>query len=529
LAVTGELALSWPAPTPERPKRRGRLAVAAVAVLVTAALAAAALALGSWPIGLAAQVCGAIGAVGLVVTRRRSNGSVPGGGGWGPGRAAVAGAAILLLGSVGVAGLAWSRWVTCAPAPAADLSGCDLAGRDLTKLDLSGADLSGADLSEAMLTGLDLSGVALADADLSGADLSDTTLAAADLSRADLSDAVMTGIDLSGTELDEVDLTAVDLAGVNLRDVDLSGVTLTGADLDRSDLTGSTLEGATLDGAGLQDASLIRASFTGADLTGADLTGADLSEADLGGATLTGANLGSAVLTSAALADADLTGADLTGADLTGADLTGATVASVLLNQAVVVDVTGLVDADLAAGLGVTLDDLAGRLIADGLSLQSPDRLAASAQSACSDGVFGRVDYAVPDSILVLTADGAELSDMAHNITTEIGLPQAPAARMATLVVCLSGPVNDVLVERCLFISENDPSATYYLERYRLKREIALIDARGAEPVVGGTAAADGGYPDECPESWSFSEPTASLIGSGPTSSEVVELIRRWL
>ena len=79
-----------------------------------------------------------------------------------------------------------------APAPEANLSGCDLSGiLEPFGVNLSGANLSGADLSYNHVHEIDMR-----NADLTGANLSFFALHGGDLSGANLTDADLTGADL---------------------------------------------------------------------------------------------------------------------------------------------------------------------------------------------------------------------------------------------------------------------------------------------------------------------------------------------
>ena len=90
----------------------------------------------------------------------------------------------------------------------ADLSTCNLRGRDFSGLNLSGANLTGAymvgvNLTNANLSGADLSDATLAGAYLRGADLSNADLHHADIFRADLTNASLTNASLVDADLTE--------------------------------------------------------------------------------------------------------------------------------------------------------------------------------------------------------------------------------------------------------------------------------------------------------------------------------------
>ncbi len=101
---------------------------------------------------------------------------------------------------------AWNEWRKRNPGVAIDLSGVDLARRNLDSADLRCVDLASANLAHADLDS----------AILSGSNLSHANLAGADLERADLTDANLTGSDLSGAALYDAILRRTDLTDANL-------------------------------------------------------------------------------------------------------------------------------------------------------------------------------------------------------------------------------------------------------------------------------------------------------------------------
>ncbi|MEZ5178192.1 MAG: pentapeptide repeat-containing protein [Acidimicrobiales bacterium] len=165
-------------------------------------------------------------------------------------------------------------------------------------------------------------GVFVRGADLSGADLAGKQLQLCDLSLIDLSGADLQGANLTLTNLGGSDLTGADLTGANLSWANVAGATLTGADLH-----GTTLKRIHSGGVVGTPASL-PAGFqvVGGHLVG---PGAQLLAADLSGQDLRNADLARADLTNVALRGADLGGSDLTGATITGTDLTDAVLGAV--------------------------------------------------------------------------------------------------------------------------------------------------------------------------------------------------------
>jgi uncharacterized protein YjbI with pentapeptide repeats/RsiW-degrading membrane proteinase PrsW (M82 family) len=128
------------------------------------------------------------------------------------------------LTSVGTAGTQLSS--------SANLSGIDLAGRDLTQAHLAGANLTGARLAGANLTGANL-----ASANLGGADLRDARLAKANLD----------GAYLGEVRLDRTDLSRATLVGAKLPGATLDGAVLRRTSLRHAELRGTSLRGVTLD------------------------------------------------------------------------------------------------------------------------------------------------------------------------------------------------------------------------------------------------------------------------------------------
>jgi uncharacterized protein YjbI with pentapeptide repeats len=170
-----------------------------------------------------------------------------------------------------------------------DLSGLDLAGRNLCDADFSGAVLAGCLMQDARLD----------HAIMFGADLQDADMRNCSLRRADLRGACLRNVDLTGADMFEADLREGVLAaadpkfgfrrieaGGSARVGDAQGAKLVGANLERSKLSGVIAVRADFTDAILKDARLVRANLKQATLKGCNLSGADLSGADLAGADL---------------------------------------------------------------------------------------------------------------------------------------------------------------------------------------------------------------------------------------------------
>jgi len=85
--------------------------------------------------------------------------------------------------------------------------GCNLTGVDLAEKNLEGVDLEGADLTGSRLAGADLENSNLKGTILIGADLKNAKLQGADLYKANLSKADLTGAKLDGALLDDVQVS----------------------------------------------------------------------------------------------------------------------------------------------------------------------------------------------------------------------------------------------------------------------------------------------------------------------------------
>ena len=189
---------------------------------------------------------------------------------------------------------------------------CDLSG-----LDLAGRNLADADFTGAILEECNFAGARLESASFFSADLRRANLAGASLRRADLRGALLRGANLIGADLYEADMREGTIAEKdrygNLRilqhDVgptELPSALLTSANLERARMTGVFAVQADFTDAMMRGCRLARANLRQAKLNGANLENADLSGCDLKGAELHGAILIGACMTRAVLDGVDL-------------------------------------------------------------------------------------------------------------------------------------------------------------------------------------------------------------------------------
>lgn len=223
----------------------------------------------------------------------------------------------------------WNQWRESNPKVRPNLVAAELTGRDFQGIDLSDAilidvDLSDADLEDGNLSGADLSGAKLVDVDLTGARLVNAELSGADLRRADLTKANLTEASLRNANLYQAVLINANLNKADLSEASLESANLSCAILTRANLEDADLDDANLEDADLHNANLMDASFIGSNLEDADLTGADMRGAFLNKAKLIDAELGGADLSQARLVNADLSGANLSNARLIGTKLQSA-------------------------------------------------------------------------------------------------------------------------------------------------------------------------------------------------------------
>jgi hypothetical protein len=115
--------------------------------------------------------------------------------------------------------------------------------------------------------------------------------AAPDLSGSQLAHRNLDGFDLHGVVLQKAYLRGATLRGACLREADLQSAYLMGADLERAELSRARLVAVNLNGANLTACAFEGADMREADCGGAELCGADFTDADLHGVNLLGANL----------------------------------------------------------------------------------------------------------------------------------------------------------------------------------------------------------------------------------------------
>jgi len=131
---------------------------------------------------------------------------------------------------------------------ATTLTGCNLAGAQLSGANLFRANLSGSNLKEATLAGANLISANVAGANLKASNLAGGNLLGADLSGANLKGATLqaanvVGANMSGANLKDANATGASLAGVNLAGANVKDVTWTNTtcpDGTLSDTAGGT-------------------------------------------------------------------------------------------------------------------------------------------------------------------------------------------------------------------------------------------------------------------------------------------------
>ena len=191
-----------------------------------------------------------------------------------------------------------------------DLSGLNMANRELSDADLSGSSFDKCRMSR----------VRLESANLFGCDFRKADLREAVLRRADLRGASLRGANVAQADLTQADFREGQIGVANRT----NGLDMLHHDVRRGQLDQANFAGAKLEGAQLDHVSACAADFTDCSMAGAILTGANLKEANLSGANLEGAEIGGAILENAKLTGAVLTGVDVRKArSATGADLTG--------------------------------------------------------------------------------------------------------------------------------------------------------------------------------------------------------------
>ena len=202
----------------------------------------------------------------------------------------------------------WNRWRTDNPEIIPDLSGADLAERDLEGVNFSGTVLSGANLNSAILRHANLNGVTAYRTSFFAACLDDALLLSAKCNGA-----VFTRASAIRTNLTSADLRKA-LIGHHHRN---GGDSISASSPDHNaTFAKAILIHAVLDKANLNGASFQHSIFTNASLRGATLIGADLSETILRDTKLVGAVLRNASLRGASLRNTDIRSADLRYANL---------------------------------------------------------------------------------------------------------------------------------------------------------------------------------------------------------------------
>jgi uncharacterized protein YjbI with pentapeptide repeats len=446
------------------------------------------------------------------------------------------GAVLILLPSLGLSTLVVTQACSNRLSPGSNLSGCDFSGVSLAGVDLHGANLSGAKLArtdlskanlrgatlnEADLTGANLTGsflngasmagahlqkvalrgAALEEANLSGADLRGLDLIGRDLSRLTLSGADLRGADLSGSNLSLANLDGAKLAQAKLAGATLDEAKLSRATADGADLSGATLERASLDGVSLKGADLSSAAMTGANLQGASLVGAHLADAQLSDANLAGANLAGADLSNATLNGTTLDGArlestELSNADLSGATLEGVVLRDVVLDGATLIGATGLPDADLAQGLGVSEATLAETLISRQIRLEERSAILRTLGLACRGrGVaeahsFGGTGLH-PLALVGGRGGTSPLGGKAAQLNWE-----PMAVRFGQLVACVEEE-DRITVELCSYFDAATGAPGPPTRRVRFRRRVRLIEASTTRVLFDQTY--EGTFPHECP------------------------------
>src|SRR5580765_6687082 len=158
------------------------------------------------------------------------------------------------------------------------------AWTDLSGLDLAGRNLCDADFSGAVLAGCQMQGARLDHAIMLGADLQDCDMRGASLRRADLRGACLRNADLTGADMFEADLREGVLAAadpkVGFRRIEAGGAARVG------DAQGAKLVGANLERSKLSGVIAVRADFTDAVLKDARLVRANLKQATMKGCNL---------------------------------------------------------------------------------------------------------------------------------------------------------------------------------------------------------------------------------------------------
>lgn len=199
--------------------------------------------------------------------------------------------------------------------PPYDCSGCDLTG-----VNLAGKDLTKANFQHAILTGTVFKGAL----SLAGADFTSAVMYGTDFSGCDLSTAIFgpsPRFSLDPTKPTKFIGATIPFASLGKvwNNLDLTNANITGLPSDLSQLQAS---GAVLPGFSFAGKILNNAHFIGSKLAGADFTGAQLNNAvftsltDLTGAKFPGCPMSFAVFDTATLTRANFAGASMNGVSL---------------------------------------------------------------------------------------------------------------------------------------------------------------------------------------------------------------------
>jgi branched-chain amino acid transport system substrate-binding protein len=391
-------------------------------------------------------------------------------------------------------------------------------GANLCGSDLSGADLSGADLSEVDFCLATFSNTSLAGADLGGANLRDLDLRTVDFSGASLDGARLMQADMSHQDLGGIDFGQADLTGATLQGSDFTGSNLSEARLTDADLTGAVLDQVDLSGQNLVNLLIEDASLRGADLSSVDLSGTWLWELDMREANLQNANLANADLRFSNIHGADfahshLERADLRDTDLGGAQFSGAFLEGALLNDALLIEASGLTDEML---------DSVGSL-QNGTPMQTRSDVLDSLSGVCrGEGVESAEAYqrgrGLQPAVLLSESGGS------HGWSDEIPTAWEPTgARFARLVVCAGSQEKKVIQSIGYCVGTSFCVNPTYLKRYRYQMEVVIRRAQD-----GGVVARKTFYGD-APRTAKYQE-SSSTVSSGLTGSKVTfEPIENWI
>jgi branched-chain amino acid transport system substrate-binding protein len=395
----------------------------------------------------------------------------------------------------------------------ATFTGANLHGSDLSGADLSGADLSEVDFCLATLSNTSLAGANLGDANLSELDLSTVnfsgaSLDGAELMQADLSRQNLQGIDFGNANLSGALLEGSDFSGADLSEARLIDVNLTGVALDRADLSGQDLARLTIEDASFRGADLSSVDFSGVWLWETDMRDANLERANLANADLRFSNLHGADFAHSHLENVDLRNTDLGGAKFTAAVLEGA-----LLNDAILLDASGLTDEML---------DTVGSL-QNGTPMQSRSDVLDSLSGVCKGtGVESAAAYqrgrGLQPAVLLSSSGGN------HSWTNDIPTAWEPTGtRFARLVVCTGTQEKKVISSTPYCLGVSFCTSPTYLKRYRYQVEVTIRRAQDGGVVTRKIFYGDAPRSPKSREQW-------STVTSGLTGSKVTfEPIKDWI